>query len=223
MRGGSSLRRNRLSYLLPQSFRSVSGAPARRSISLNPPDLPMAKKRSGLGSLMILAALFAAVWVYYTPYLALNHLQKAAKAGDTAALNELVDFPSLRESVKQNVRSAVNNEVGRHAGPLGQLGGLLAGVIAGPVVDAFVTPEGIAALTTGERPGRRHDSAVDSVARERTKDVKIKRGYEGMDVFVVHFVDRNDGKEKMALVMHRDGLTNWRLTGLRLPAATRAD
>ncbi|HET7232581.1 MAG TPA: DUF2939 domain-containing protein [Longimicrobium sp.] len=183
----------------------------------------MAKRRSGLGSLLLLAVLFAGVWLYYTPYLAMNKLQKAAKAGDTQALNELVDFPALRESVKQNVRSAVNNEVGRHAGPLGQLGGLLAGALASPLVDTFVTPEGIAALTEGQRPGRGHRGGIDSVAHERSKDVKVKRGYESMDLFVIHFVDKNDGKEKMALVMHRDGFTNWRLTGVRLPSATRAD
>lgn len=183
----------------------------------------MAKRRSGLGPLLLLAVLFAGVWLYYTPYAAMNKLQKAARAGDAQALNELVDFPSLRESVKQNVRSAVNHEVGRRAGPLGALGGMLAGAITGPVVDAVVTPEGIAALTQGHTPGRRQATAVDSIARERGRDVKVKRGYESMDLFVVHFVDRNDGGERMALVLHRDGFTNWRLTGIRVPSATRAD
>jgi len=184
----------------------------------------MAKRRSGLSSLMLLAVLFAGVWLYFTPYLAMNKLQKAARAGDTQAMNELVDFPSLRESVKQNVRTAVANEVGgRRAGPFGALGGLLAGALAGPVVDAFVTPDGIAALTEGSRPGGRHGNAIDSVAHERGKDVKVKRGYESVDLFVIHFIGKSDGKEKMALVMHRDGLTHWRLTGVRLPAATRAD
>lgn len=183
----------------------------------------MAKRRSGFGPLLLLAVLFAGVWLYYTPYAAMNKLQKAARAGDTQALNELVDFPSLRESVKQNVRSAVSNEVGHRAGPLGALGGMLAGALTGPVVDAVVTPEGIAALTEGRNPGRRHADAVDSIARERSREVKIKRGYEGMDLFVVHFVGRSDGKEKMALVLHRDGFTNWRLTGVRVPGATPTD
>jgi Protein of unknown function (DUF2939) len=182
----------------------------------------MAKRRSGLSSLMLLAVLFAGVWLYFTPYLAMNKLQKAAKAGDAQAMNELVDFPSLRESVKQNVRTAVSNEVGgRSRGALGALGGLLAGALAGPVVDAFVTPDGIAALTEGSRPGSRRGDAIDSLAHERSKDVKVKRGYESVDLFVIHFVNRSDDREKMALVMHRDGLTHWRLTGIRLPAASK--
>ena len=183
----------------------------------------MAKRRSGFSSLMLLAVLFAGVWLYFTPYLAMNQLQKAAKAGDAQAMNELVDFPSLRESVKQNVRSAVSNQVGHRAGPLGVLGGLLAGAVAAPVVDAVVTPDGIAALTEGRSPGRGHRGGIDSVAHERSRDVKVKRGYESVDLFVIHFVGKSDGKEKMALVMHRDGLAHWRLTGVRLPAAATAD
>ena len=182
----------------------------------------MAKKRSGFSSLLILAVLFGAVWMYFTPYLAMNRLQKAAKEGDTEALNELVDFPALRESVKTNVRSAVENSVGRSHNPLAVLGGILAGAVASPLVDTFVTPSGIAALTEGERPGQHRDGG-DPNGGVRVKNVKVERGYESLDQFVVHFKDRTDGKEKMALVMHRDGLFHWKLTGIRLPAARTAN
>jgi hypothetical protein len=53
----------------------------------------------------------------------------------------------------------------------------------------------------------------------RVKNVKVDRGYESLDQFVVHFKDKTDGQEKMALVMHRDGLFHWKLAGVRLPAA----
>jgi len=181
----------------------------------------MAKKRSAFSSLFILAVVFAAVWMYFTPYLAMSRLQKAAKAGDTEALNELVDFPALRESVKTNVRSAVENSVSRSHNPIAVLGGLLAGAVASPIVDTFVTPSGIAALTEGERPGSRHEGA-DSAARVRVRNVKVKRGYESLDLFVVHFVEKDSGKERLALLLHRDGLTHWKLTGIRLPATQTA-
>jgi hypothetical protein len=181
----------------------------------------MAKKRSGFSSLLILAVLFGAVWMYFTPYLAMSRLQKAAKEGDTEALNELVDFPALRESVKTNVRSAVENSVSRSHNPLAVLGGMLAGAVASPLVDAFVTPSGIAALTEGERPGQHRDG--DGSGGVHVKDVKIDRGYESMDQFVAHFRDKSDGQEKMALVMHRDGLFHWKLVGVRLPTAHPQD
>jgi hypothetical protein len=183
----------------------------------------MAQKRSSLSTLLVLAVLFAGVWLFFTPYLAMNKLQKAAREGDEQAMAELVDFPALRESVKGNVRSAVAGSVGRERNPIGVLGGILAGAVAGPVVDAVVTPHGIAALTEGERPGQRRRG--DGDARLRVKDVKVKRGYEGFDLFVVHFVSKDDGRERMALLLRRQGITRWRLSGIRVPgaAAERAD
>jgi len=176
----------------------------------------MAQKRSSFSTLLVLGVLFAGVWLYFTPYLALNKLQKAARQGDEQAMAELVDFPALRESVKGNVRSAVEHAAGRDRNPIGVLGGILAGAVAGPVVDAVVTPQGIAALTEGERPGQRRADA-DGDSRVRVKNVKVKRGYESFDLFVVHFVDKNDGREKMALLMRREGITHWRLSGIRIP------
>jgi hypothetical protein len=178
----------------------------------------MARKRSGFSSLVILALLFAGVWLYFTPYLALNQLQKAAREGNTQAMNELVDFPALRESVKSNVRGAVENGAGRRAGPLGVLGGILAGAVAGPVVDAVLTPQGVSALVSGARPGERNPEG-ESGGRVHAPDVKVKRGYESMDVFVVHFVDKQNGHERMALVLRRQGLIHWRLSGVRVPGA----
>ena len=182
----------------------------------------MAQKRSSFSTLLVLGVLFAGVWLYFTPYLALNKLQKAARQGDEQAMAELVDFPALRESVKGNVRSAVEHSVGRDRNPIGVLGGILAGAVAGPVVDAVVTPQGIAALTEGERPGSRHEGDRDGASGVRVKDVKVKRGYEGFDLFVVHFVGKDDGHERMALLMRREGIARWRLSGIRIPGAAAA-
>jgi hypothetical protein len=177
----------------------------------------MASKRSPISTLVVLAVLFAGIWLYFTPYLALNRLQKAADRGDQQAMQELVDFPSLRESVKTGVRSSVENAVGRRAGPVGMLGGLLAGAVTSPLVDAFVTPQGIAALTQGQRPGEGDGGAEPGRSNLRVKGIKTKRRYESFDRFVVRFVDKESGEERMSLVMHRDGITNWRLSGVRFP------
>jgi hypothetical protein len=181
----------------------------------------MAKKRSPLASLLVLALLFAAVWLYFTPYLALHRLQAAAKSGDTEAMNELVDFPSLRESVKQDITGVVENGISHSHNPLAVFGGLLLGRVSAPLVDAVLTPQGIAALTEGHRPGL-HNANGDTADQPsvRIKGVDVKRGYEGLDLFVVHFVDRNSGHEKMALLMRRDGIARWRLSGVRLPSAS---
>ena len=181
----------------------------------------MASKRSPFSTLLVLAVLFAGVWLYFTPYLALDRLQKAAQRGDQEAMSEMVDFPSLRESVKTGVRSSVEHAVGRRAGPIGMIGGLLAGAVATPLVDAMVTPQGIAALTRGEQPGHGSgDGDEPGRTNLRVRDVKVKRGYESFDLFVVHFVDKSSGHERLALLMRRDGIAHWRLSGIRIPGTS---
>src|SRR5687768_5642828 len=48
------------------------------------------KKRSSLAPFLLLAVLFAGVWMYFTPWLALRKIQAAAERGDAQALNEMV-------------------------------------------------------------------------------------------------------------------------------------
>lgn len=178
------------------------------------------QKRSIAKPFVVLVVLFAGVWLYFAPYMALHRLQGAAQAGDEQAMRELVDFPSLRESVKQNVTGVVEHGIGSRGGPLAQLGGMLAGRVASPVVDAFVTPQGVAALTTGQRPGRHVDRDAGADAKSlRVRGLVAKRRYETLDRFVVHFVDRDSGKERLALVMHREGIAGWKLSGVRIPGS----
>ena len=178
----------------------------------------MARRKSSLAPFAVLVALFAAVWLYFTPHLAMRRLQTAAEAGDTQALNELVDFPAFRESVKQEVRTAVAREISDRDDPLARLGGMIAGAFASPLVDAFVTPEGIAALAEGRRPSEDEDDGRDGDGGVRVPDMEADRGYEGLDRFVIHFREKESGKERVALVMRRDGIASWKLAGVRLPA-----
>jgi hypothetical protein len=185
--------------------------------------VPM-RKRSSLAPFMFLALLFAGVWLYFTPYLALRKIQAAAERGDAETLNEMVDFPAFRESVKQGVRTAVSREISHSdegsGNPFAALGGMIAGALVGPMVDTFVTPEGIAALTNGIRPDSDGARGGNGGGEERTidPDVEITREYEGVDRFVIHFVDEKSGKERVALVMNREGLADWKLSGVRFPA-----
>lgn len=173
------------------------------------------RKSSYFGPFALLALCAAAVWLYFTPHLAVKRLQAAAEAGDREALAELVDFPSVRASVKEEVRQAMAEKIGKEDdNPFARFGAALAGMMVDPLVDSFVTPGGIAAAVSGERP------SVGKEGRERAekaaRDVEVTRGYEGVDTFVLHFRDRDDGRERMALVMRREGLAEWKLSAIRL-------
>jgi hypothetical protein len=166
--------------------------------------------------LLLVGVVAAGGWFYMTPYFAMKRLQNAARSGDTEALRDMVDFPAVRQSIKDEAREAVAGEIGgrSRSGALGSLGGLLAGAVVDRVVDVAVQPEGIAAMTSGIRPGdRRHG---DGSREHVDAKVDIHRGYESMDRYVVSFRDEDSGKQRLALVMHRDGLVDWKLSAVRL-------
>ena len=158
-----------------------------------------------------LALCVAAAWLYFTPYMAVNKLQAAAEAGDTRALNEMVDFPALRVSIKSEIQNTVADGISKDAGVFAAIGSAVTGVIVEPVVNAAVTPQGIGLLMQGKRPTDNDDSEDDGKWRERTK---IDRRWEAGDKFVVQYRDRESGDQRISLIMRREGL-RWRLSGVR--------
>ncbi|HEX5872839.1 MAG TPA: DUF2939 domain-containing protein [Longimicrobium sp.] len=158
----------------------------------------------------------AAAWLYFTPYMAVNKLQAAAEAGDAEALNEMVDFPALRLSIKSEIQGAASRGIQRDGGVFAALGAAAVGMIAEPAVNAAVTPQGISLLMKGRSPGDDEEKSGDE--DNWRDDVKIKRRWESADKFVIHYSDRASGDERMTLVMRRDGL-KWRLSGIRFPTA----
>ena len=172
------------------------------------------RKPRFFGPFAFMAMCAAAIWLYFTPHLAAKRLQEAAKAGDHQALAQLVDFPAVRASVKAEVREAVSGELGEERNALASLGAALAGMVVEPLVDSFVTPEGIASAVRGERPSL---GSGEKRVKKEARDLVATRGYEGAGTFVIHFRDRDDGRERMALVMRRHGIADWKLAAIRLP------
>jgi hypothetical protein len=173
------------------------------------------RRRSPVLPLFALVLCAAVVYLYFTPYLAVRKMQAAAESGDSRTLERMVDFPALRTSLKDEVRTAAARQVtgerrSRAAAVGGAVVGMVAGAVTDPVVNAVVTPTGVGLLLQGRRPG-------ESPAEEGRwrKEVRISRGYEGTNRFVVRYLDRQSGEERLTLVLRREGL-DWRLTGVRL-------
>lgn len=91
---------------------------------------------------------------YASPYIALNHLKAAADARDAVALNEYVDYPALRASLKQQVGEMLQQriEAAHASNPLVLFGAMIGTALIGPLVDAYATPDGVAALLSGMPP-----------------------------------------------------------------------
>lgn len=173
----------------------------------------------------VLALLLGAYW-YASPYLALRTLQAAAKARDADRLNEHVDYPRLRESLKGQFSAKLAREMGGDAGShdaLGQLGAALGttlGMALGDrLIDALVQPEMVMrALTEAElRPRMGHDKPGEGSPAEPAVTWTSER--VNLNTLVVYGHRQADAPEdRLGLVFERSGFADWKLTEIRLPA-----
>ncbi|WP_175955465.1 DUF2939 domain-containing protein [Burkholderia sp. BCC0405] len=104
---------------------------------------------------VLAVAIIAAIgYGYASPYVALGRLKSAIDARDAQAISEYVDFPSLRISLKQQVTEELMRRIDavKKNNPFAVIGALIGSALIGPLVDAYATPEGVAALMSGWPP-----------------------------------------------------------------------
>ena len=103
---------------------------------------------------LAVAVLAAVGYAYASPYVALGRLKSAIDARDSQAVSEYVDFPSLRISLKQQVTEELMRRIDavKKDNPFAVIGALIGSALIGPLVDAYATPEGVAALMSGIPP-----------------------------------------------------------------------
>ncbi|HTH61795.1 MAG TPA: DUF2939 domain-containing protein [Paraburkholderia sp.] len=91
---------------------------------------------------------------YATPYIALNRIKRAADARDAATLNQYVDYPALRASLKGQLGDMLQKRIdAQHSSnPLLLFGAVIGQALISPLVDAYATPDGVAALLNGMPP-----------------------------------------------------------------------
>jgi len=127
------------------------------SASTRSPQSPTSTRRWMKPVAVALAALLIVMMVAYSyasPYVALKRLRAAADARDAATLNEYVDYPALRISLKEEAGEMLKRRIGAEhsSNPLLLFGAAIGAALIGPLVDAYATPEGVAALLNGMPP-----------------------------------------------------------------------
>lgn len=132
------------------------------SVSLTPPAVPPLEPRqarsitkSKWGKIAIYALAIAGVFYLASPYLATYQLINALKSGDSTTLKKRIDFPELRESLKDQFKTYMIQQAKESLSkakddPMDAFGAGIAAAI-GPalidgMVDNFVTPSGLAGL-----------------------------------------------------------------------------
>lgn len=166
----------------------------------------------------IAAGLFA-IYVVAAPYITVHQMKSAAKSHDGEALSEHVEFPSVRQSLKDQMNAMFAKKMAEDDNmknnPFAAFGTALSGMMVDKMVDAYVTPAGITHLMVGEKPrplAEQGEEATSSTARKPLSGATMS--YESLDKFVVK-VKGNDGGEGK-FVFRRRGF-GWKLTDIIIP------
>jgi len=169
----------------------------------------------------VLFLFFAAYFA--SPLLAVRGLVSAAKAGDEAKLEQFVDFPAFRTSLKEELNAKLVEEMradlGDRAGGFSGLGMILAPTLISGAVDAFVTPQAVAAMVrSGEVPNAK------SVARNRARipdepSSKVHQGYSyrGLNTFAIRLTREDRPDDYVDLLLERRSVFFWKLAAIDLP------
>lgn len=155
---------------------------------------------------------------YFSPYLTLSQMKTAIDKHDGAAFSEHVDFPALRESLKEQMIAMINKKIdsapAQKDNPMaGAAGKAMAAAFITPIIDAAVTPDGvIAMLKAGDaKPG----AGGAGKGAEKSPDFSVS--HEGWSKVIVR--KAGEGKNDGGFVFKRDGLWSWKLAAVELPKA----
>lgn len=183
-------------------------------------------KKTILSGTVVAAVLAIAAFWYWSPYLTLQQMRDAAKAGDANALSEHVDYPLVRESLKTQFATVLAERTGTQPNGAGIVG-MLGRAVMERVVDSMVRPETVMRIVqqgaaaplpfpvAQPQPAPEAGSATPENARWTTER-------EGLNTFIVYAARPGaiPPAKGIGLVLQRSGFADWKLTALRLPAKT---
>jgi len=167
-------------------------------------------------ALVIGAAIVFAAAYLASPFAGLVSLFSAARAGDARRLEQLVDFPAVRAGLKAQLSATLADQ-----GPLPLVSSM------DKAIDAYVTPQAIAAMVRNARaPVRPAQDAAETGAATDTisieakgVDVRPRFAYAGLNRFRASLENAAEPTEALILEFERRGVFNWRLMRIDLPAS----
>jgi hypothetical protein len=185
-------------------------------------------------ALIVIVVAAALGYAYASPYIALDRLKRAADSRDVETVNAYVDYPALRDSLKLQVTGLLTRrlDVQHNGNPLAAIGAMIGVALIGPLVDAYATPDGVAALLNGipqrppPPPAARADNpapnspqtpapASSQASANSNTPPQTTAGYRGVNEFVVSY-QHGVGDTRYAAIFRRQGLFTWKLSAVDL-------
>jgi hypothetical protein len=182
----------------------------------------MLKNKLVIGSIFagIVIALGSVGLYAASPMMAFGTLKDAAIAHDKDKLDEVVDFPAVRENLKSQISTAIVAKVASSPdaqnNPFMAVGALLAPAITDRMVDSVVTPDGLSAMLTNGKLVKADKPAGSAAPGDRSIESHLE--YRTLNRARVTINRKDNPSAKLILTMERRGLFEWKLIRIDLPA-----
>lgn len=163
-----------------------------------------------------LALLILAGYFFATPYLTIASIKSSLSERNAEALSENIDFPVLRQNLKDQlnfvVMNAGMNELDDN--PFSGLVTMMASNMVDGMVDAFISPTGLASIMQGEEPslGTDNTQTGSPTKEDLLKDAEFS--YDSLNQFSVTI--ENEEEDQIKLILQRDWFS-WKLINIVLP------
>lgn len=169
-------------------------------------------------------------YIYASPYLTAYNIRNAAQAKNHALLSSYVDFPVLKENLKETFTAQINTEILKEQqnNPFAKMGMNMVNTLINPMIDNFVSPKGLAMLMNGNhaqnQENHNSDSSSDTTQEADNKKIDVNLGYESFSRFVIKISNKNtatltpeQNTKTVSFVLYRYNLVFWKLSQIRLP------
>jgi hypothetical protein len=171
---------------------------------------------AGIAAIMLAIALLA--YFATRPHTTLMALRDAAASSDYTALNRLIDFPSLRASVKAGLTRDLQARVAPSSSTGAQIGAMLGNFLIGPMVDLAVSPLGLDFILKGYGAG---DAVFGARSQKQANPgpngkISYETRWESPSRYAV-VIMKNDVPVS-TLTLRRYGVFEWKLAAIELPS-----
>lgn len=164
-------------------------------------------------------------YLYATPFISINQFREAIEARDVPAIEQHVDFPAVRSSLKDQLKVKLTEGINAESNGdpfvnfgLNALGSTFGEPIINAAVDSYISPAGLKTLFQGSTSDA---STTDSVNISNTGNAsdnnsQITLEYKSPSLFVVSSKDAKSAQSAKLYFERRD-LIRWKLISVSLP------
>jgi len=172
-----------------------------------------------------------AAYSYASPWLTLKNFRSDAVAGKTERMNDYVDFPILRDSLRTQIQSVMTDQLAKDGSdnPFAGLAMLMMNAVIDPLVNMVASPSGIVKMVQGkaqsaetpgvplpfpgaDSPGSAPPTPIKSAETEKALAGTVR--YDGWNRVIVQADDYKPGDPYF--VLRREGLFSWKVVDLQL-------